>query len=64
LPQARLSNRNGYRIVVHIKANVSDKRRRDSSPMHEVRRRPIQRNPRNPAYCETDHRPISGEHLV
>src|SRR5271168_2405882 len=33
-------------------------------PMHEARRRPVQRNPRNPAYCETGHNPISGEHLV
>jgi len=32
--------------------------------MHEARRRPVQRNPRNPAYCETGHNPISGEHLV
>jgi hypothetical protein len=33
--------------------------------MHEARRRPIRRNPRNPAYCETGHPPpISGEHLV
>jgi hypothetical protein len=24
----------------------------------------FQRNPRNPAYCETGHNPISGEHLV
>ena len=33
------------------------------SPMHEARRWSIQRNPRQPAYCETG-RPISGEHLV
>src|ERR1700688_3128119 len=33
-------------------------------PMHEARRRPVQRNPRNPAYCETGHNPISSEHLV
>jgi len=31
--------------------------------MREARRWSIQRNPRQPAYCETG-RPISGEHLV
>ena len=34
-----------------------------SAPMREARRWSIQRNPRQPAYCETG-RPISGEHLV
>jgi hypothetical protein len=28
------------------------------------RRRTVRRNPRKPAYCETGHRPISGEYLV
>jgi hypothetical protein len=38
---------------VRIKADVDDMLFHDPSPMHEARRRFIQRNPRNPAYCET-----------
>jgi hypothetical protein len=38
---------------VHIQADVDDKLFHEPSPMHEARRRFIQRNPRKPAYCET-----------
>jgi hypothetical protein len=50
---ARLGNRHRDRVFVHIQADVNDMLLHDPSPMHEVRRRFVQRNPRSPAYCET-----------
>ena len=62
-PLARLGKRHRDCVFVHIQADVDDTLLHDPSPMHEARRWSIQRNPRQPAYCETG-RPISGEHLV
>jgi hypothetical protein len=52
-PQARFSQCDRYRILVHIQTNIGDKLFQDPSPMHEARHRTIRRNPRKPAYCET-----------
>ena len=59
---ARLGKRHRDCVFVHIQADVDDTLLHDRSPMHEARRWSIQRNPRQPAYCETG-RYISGEHL-
>src|ERR1700738_2130581 len=52
-PLARLGKRHRDCVFVYIQADVDDTMLHDPSPMHEARRRYIQRNPRNPAYCET-----------
>jgi hypothetical protein len=62
-PQARFSQCDRYRILVHVKADIGDRLRHDPSPMHEARYRTIRHNPRS---LHTVRRvaPISGEHLV
>src|SRR6516162_5839712 len=42
---------------MNIKPDVSNTILHDPSPMHEARHRPVRRNPRLPAYCETG-RPV------
>src|SRR5271166_248484 len=50
---APFGERNRDRVFVRIEADVDDMLLHDPSPMHEARRRFLQRNPRCPAYCET-----------
>ena len=51
-PQARFGQRDRYRILVHVKADICDRLRHDPSPIHEAGTdHPAQ--PSKPAYCET-----------
>jgi hypothetical protein len=60
---ARLGKHRRDGVLVHIQVDVDDMLLHDPSPIQEARRRSIQHNPRDPAYCETG-RPYLGEHLV
>jgi len=60
---AAFRNRHDDAVLMNIKPDIRDTIRQDPSPMHEARRRPIQRNPR---YLHTVRRvaPSSGGHVV
>lgn len=55
-PDLSLLARLGRNCVrVHFQPDVGDSMLYDFFPMHEALRRITQRNPREPAYCETGH---------
>jgi hypothetical protein len=61
--RAALGNRHDDPLLVNVKPDIDDPIPHDPSPMHEARRRPIRRNPRD-LHTLRPVAPPSGGHLV